>query len=157
MDLPRDPFEHIRKIMEQYSAAERAMQQAQAMDPLFQLRKSMGATAFDAIYNRRRSAVDEAFEHSRKQIAEAQRITDQLRIYEEAERIDRATNLRGDEWRWIEAVRKAVEPFNPVADLISAATSTAALQKYQAFHLSGSLGILGQALAESSSLARATE
>lgn len=157
MDLPRDPFEHMRKIMEQYSAAERAIQQAQAMDPLFQLRKSMGATAFDAIFNRRRSAVDEAFEQSRKQIAEAQRITDQLRLYEEAERIDRATNLRADEWRWIEAVRKAVEPFNPVADLIGAATSTTALQKYQAFHLSGSLGILAQALAESTSLARATE
>lgn len=94
MDLPRDPFEHMRKIMEQYSAAERAIQQAQAMDPLFQLRKSMGATAFDAIFSRRRSAVDEAFEQSRKQIAEAQRITDQLRFFEEAERIERATNLR---------------------------------------------------------------
>jgi len=42
MDLPRDPFEHIRKIMEQYSAAERAMQQAQAMTLFSNLGRAWG-------------------------------------------------------------------------------------------------------------------
>ncbi|WP_374580885.1 SH3 domain-containing protein [Pseudoduganella sp.] len=158
MDLPRDQFEHIRKLTEQYSAAERALLQAQAVDPYFQLRKSMGAAVFDAIFERNHSPLAKAYERVQKQINEAQRITDQLRIYDQVDR--RATNLDhlgASEWRWIEAVRKAVTPINPWSDLAGAATSTSALQKYQAFHLDGSLGILAQALAESTRLERATD
>lgn len=160
MDLPRDPFGNIRKIIEQYSAAERAIQQAQAADPLFHVRKSLGPAAFNAIFDRPRSLLEEAYERNLKQILEAQRITEKLRIYEEAVQHDRLTiptYMRAGEWRWIDAVRKATAPFDTVADLISAAESTSALQKYQALHFTGSLGILARALAETTSLARATE
>ncbi len=146
--------------MDQYSVAERAIQQARSMDPLSQLRKSTGVAAFDAIFDCGRSAAGMTYKQNLKQIAEAQQITNQLRFYKEAERIKKATNssfLRADEWRWIEAVRKAVVPFDPVADLIGAPGSTSALHKYRAFHLNSSLGILTQALAESTLLLRAAD
>jgi hypothetical protein len=159
MDLPRDPFEHMKKMMKQYSAAERALQQAQAMDPVFQLQKIMGATAFDALYGHR-SVVLEAYERNFKEIAEAQRLTKQLRGYEEADRIEKLINPSypvANEWRWIEAVRKAVAPFDPISDLIRAAESTSVLQKYRPFELERSLDIVARALAESTTLERATD
>lgn len=126
---------------------------------MFQLRKNMGATAFDAMYGRR-SVVEDAYERNFKEIAEAHRLTKQLSVYKEADRINKLinpSNLVVDEWRWIEAVRKAIAPFDPISDLISAAKSTSVLEKYRPYQLERSLDIVARALAESTALERVTD
>jgi len=159
MDLPHDPFGSMKRMMMQYSAAERALQQAQAMDPLFQIRKSIGARAFEELYGQR-SATQQAYEKSLKEIAEVQRLAKQLDIYEEAQRLHEQANplkLMATERHYIEAVRKAVAPFDPISDLVQAAQSISALQKYRPFHSERSLDIMTRALAQSNVLDRATD
>ena len=159
MNLPHDPFGHMKKILEQTSAAERALKQYEALDPILQLRRSMGVTAYDELFGRR-SATQQAFDRSLKEAADAQRLTKQLDIYEEAERLQKQANplrLMATEQRWMEAVRKAVAPFDPVSDLIRAAQSTSSLQKYLPFHSERSLDIMTRALAQSNVLDRASD
>ena len=157
MDLPYDPLGHMRKIIEQSSAYEQAKKHIETMDPLYHYKKTMGKTAYSATEEFKSLL---KYEREYKQYSEAERITDRLRKDYEAYQskpsslIDAVT---ANEWRWVESVRRALKPFDPVSDLLDAAASTSALRKYEHLQLDNSLDILTRTFARPSIADRASD
>lgn len=157
MDLPYDPLGHMRKIIEQSSAYEQAKKHIETIDPLYHYKKNMGTTAYRAIEEFRSLL---KYEREYKQYSEAERITDRLRKDYQAyqsQPLSLIDEVTANEWRWVESVRKALKPFNPVSDLLDAAASTYALRKYESLQLDNSLDILTRTFARSSIADRASD